>query len=371
MSRSRREFLVQTAAAAAAAGLAPAARAEPPRSRRAPGPLRVLFLGGTGFLGPPTVRELLARGHEVTLFNRGRTNVDLFPELEKLHGDRTKDVSALAGDRRWDAIIDTSAYFPRVVDLIAEQLAARVERYVLISTMSVYPDFLAENAEDSPLVELADPSVEQVTGETYGGLKALCEAAAERSWPGRTLNIRPGLIVGPGDPTDRLTWWPVRVHRGGEALAPGDPELPIRFIDARDLARWTVYCLEQGSHGVYNAIGPAGGLTMAEFLYGCKVVLGADCRFTWVDNDFLAEQKVNSWMGEDSLPIWIPAAKPYVASTWDKARAAGLAHRPTGDTIRDTLAWALAERGTERAWRSGITPEREAELLAAWHQRGS
>ncbi|MBC8328741.1 MAG: NAD-dependent epimerase/dehydratase family protein [Planctomycetes bacterium] len=326
-------------------------------------------MGGTGFLGPHTVRALLARGHEVTLFNRGRTNTHLFPELEKLQGDRSKDLSALAGDRKWDFVVDTSGYYPRVVDMLAEAVKDRVGAYVFISTMSVYPDWMGANTEESELATLEDPTTEQVTGGTYGGLKVLCEQAAERHWPGRTLNIRPGLIVGPGDNSDRLTWWPVRIHRGGEVIAPGHWDMPVRFIDARDLAEWTVRCMEDGTFGPFNAIGPEGGLNMAELLFGCKVVLGAECNFTWVTNEFLAEQKVNAWSGPDSLPIWVPLEPPFETSSWAKARAAGLTHRPTGDTLRDTLKWALEERGEDRPWRSGVTPEREAQLLKDWKER--
>ncbi len=370
MTETRRQFLTRSAAAAAAAGFLPAAAAGAAAARRpSRQKLKVLFMGGTGFLGPHTVRALLERGHEVTLFNRGRTNTHLFPELEKLQGDRSKDLSALAGDRSWDFVVDTSGYYPRVVDMLADAVKERVGAYVFISTMSVYPDWMGANTEESALAVLDDPTTEEVTGETYGGLKALCEAAAERHWPGRTLNIRPGLIVGPGDPTDRLTWWPVRIHRGGEVIAPGHPDMPVRFIDARDLAAWTVHCMEQEVFGPFNAIGPAGGLTMAELLYGTKVVLGAACSFTWVDNEFLTEQKVAPWMGPDSLPIWVPMEPPFESSSWDKAAAAGLVHRPTGDTLRDTLAWALEERGADRPWRTGITAEREEQLLRDWAAR--
>lgn len=372
MSRTRREFLALSAAALAAApasrrSLGPRRRLSPPPPRK----LKVLFMGGTGFLGPHTVRPLIDRGHEVTLFNRGRTNPHLFPELEKIHGDRTKpeDLQALAGDRRWDWIVDTSGYFPRVIDQLAEVVGDRVGAYAFISTMSVYSDWMAANTEDSPLATIADPTVEEITGETYGALKALCEQAAERHWPGRALNIRPGLIVGPGDNSDRFTWWPVRVRRGGEVLAPGHWDMPVQFIDARDLGEWTVRCLENEVFGPFNAIGPTGGLNMAELLFGIKVVLGADATFTWVDNAFLQEQGVRPWAGPDSIPIWVPLEPPFAVSSWEKARRAGLTHRPTGDTIRDTLAWALEERPADRPWRAGISPEREAQLLRDWRER--
>ncbi len=369
MSKTRREFLTQTAAAAAAAGLAPAAVASAPAAgpvRPAPKKLKILFMGGTGFLGPHTVRALQARGHEVTLFNRGRTNPHLFPELEKIKGDRGKDLSALEGDRTWDFVVDTSGYYPRVVNMLADVVKDRVGAYVFISTMSVYPDWMGANTEESELATLKDPTTEEITGLTYGGLKVLCEQAAEQHWPGRTLNIRPGLIVGPGDNSDRLTWWPLRIHRGGEVIAPGHWDMPVRFIDARDLAEWTVHCMEQQIFGPFNAIGPEGGLNMAELLFGCKVVLGAECNFTWVTNEFLAEQGVRPWAGPDSIPIWVPMEPPFEVSSWEKARKAGLSHRPTGDTLRDTLKWALEERDADRPWRAGITPEREEQLLKDW-----
>lgn len=328
--------------------------------------MRLLILGGTVFVGRHLVEVALARGHTVTLFNRGQHNPDLFPTVEKIRGDRNGGLDPLAG-RQWDAVIDTCGYVPRVVQASATQLAAQVAHYTFISTISVYPDYSRAGIDESEAVgTLADPTVEEVTGETYGPLKALCEEAAEAAMPGRVLTIRPGLIVGPNDPTDRFTYWPVRVAKGGAVLAPGDPAQQVQFIDVRDLAEWTVRLVEANVTGIYNATGPASPLTIQTLLAECNAVAGETATFTWVSEPFLVEQGVGAFV---EMPLWVPAAMAGLEQVnCAKAIAAGLTFRPLATTLRDTLAWH-ATRSTDHQWRAGMTVEREVELLRAWQQR--
>lgn len=379
MRWTRRTFLQTGVAAGAACGLS-GWLGRPPFVAAAPGSYRpakaeqsleLLILGGTAFLGPATVEAALARGHRITLFNRGKTNPHLFPELEKLVGDRDGDLAALA-DRRWDAVIDTSGYVPRVVGLSARLLAPNVDHYVFISSISVYADFSRPGMDETAVVgTLADPTREEITGETYGPLKALCEKAAEAAMPGRVANIRPGLIVGPLDRTDRFTYWPVRLARGGEVLAPGSGDDLVQFIDVRDLGEWLVMVVEQRITGVFNADSPADSLTMRQCLESCRDVSRSDAQLTWVDTEFLAEQEVAAW---SEMPIWVPADGEYAGFgriSTAKAMAAGLGQRPLATTVGDTLNWwreQPAERRQEL--RAGIAPEKEAAVLRAWHQRG-
>jgi 2'-hydroxyisoflavone reductase len=326
--------------------------------------MKLLILGGTVFLGRHIVEAALARGHEVTLFNRGQHNPDLFPDVEKLRGDRNGDMSSLAG-RHWDAAIDTSGFIPRVVKASTQALAESVKHYTFISSISVFADFTKGGIdENSPLAKLADESVEDVTNETYGALKALCEQAAEMGMPGRALVVRPGLIVGPDDPTDRFTYWPHRVSQGGEVLAPGRPDQQIQFIDVRDLAEWIVRMVEAGKTGIYNATGPDYQLTMGEFLEESKATTASDARFTWVGDTFVPEDAAN-------FQPWAP--DEYIGfSTVNcrKAIAAGLAFHPLSDTIRDTLTWKNASPASSEM-RSGLKPEQEKELLTKWHHQSS
>lgn len=376
MALSRRDFLRTTALAAAAAGaLRPgAARADftPLRSSR---PLKILVLGGTAFLGPSVIHEARARGHEITLFNRGRTNADLFPDLERLVGDRDGQLDALRG-RRWDVCLDNSGYIPRMVQESAELLAPNIGQYVFISSISVYADFSKRGLyEKSPVAVISDEQVaaaktqRDVTGENYGALKALCEQAAQKACPGRACIIRPGLIVGPMDRTDRFTYWPVRVSRGGEVLAPGAPDTPTQVIDVRDLADFVVRCLEERTTGVFNATSPAGELTMGELLETCRRVSGSDAAFTWADAAWLEKNNVAAW---SDMPVWVPlegseAGHPFI----DVSRAvkAGLRFRPISETVRGTLDWwaTVPQERRDAPLKAGITAEREKELLTAWH----
>ena len=331
--------------------------------------MKLLVLGGTAFLGRHFVEVALAGGHEVTLFNRGRHGPDLFAEAERLQGDRGGDLAPLR-DRRWDAAIDTSGYVPRVVRASADLLAGAVDRYALISSISVYADTSTPGMDErAPVGELPDETVEEITGETYGPLKALCEREVERALPGRALIVRPGLIVGPHDPTDRFTYWPARVARGREILAPGGPERPVQFIDARDLAEWILRMVVAGGVGAFNATGPAAPLSMGGLLDACGAIGGGEARFTWIDEAFLLEQGAIPW---SELPLWVPDEEQFrgfAAIDCGKALDAGLTFRPLADTIRDTLAWdATRPVGEER--RAGLAPEREAAILAAWHAHG-
>lgn len=325
--------------------------------------MRLLIIGGTVFLGRHLVEAARARGHTITLFNRGQHNPELFPMVEKLRGSRDGALGVLAG-RQWDAVIDTCGYVPRLVEASARQLADQVDHYTFISTISVYPDYSQAGIDETaPVGTLAAPTVEEVTGETYGPLKALCEAAAEAAMPGRVLTIRPGLIVGPHDPTDRFTYWPVRVAQGGEVLAPGEPTQQVQFIDVRDLAEWTIKLIEAKQTGIYNATGPAQPLTMQHLLAGCKTVAASDADFTWVSEPFLLEQQVGAFV---EMPLWVPAEMAGLEQVnCQKAINAGLSFRALATTIRDTLAWHNT-RTAAHQWRAGLTPERESTLLEAW-----
>jgi 2'-hydroxyisoflavone reductase len=359
---TRRGFL-------AAAGSALAASALPGPRARAAGKLRILILGGTGFLGPELVLAARARGHAVTLFNRGKTRPDLFPEVEKLRGDRDGKLDALRG-RSWDAVLDTSGYVPRIVGASAALLAPRVGHYLFVSSISVYAASRAPLEETSPVESLSDPGSEDVRAH-YGALKALCEKAAERALPGRALAVRPGLIVGPGDPTDRFTYWPARVDRGGEVLCPGDGKDPVQVIDVRDLAAWMVRASEERLAGTLDAVGPASPMAMAGMLEACRAASGKAAALTWVDAPFLEKAKVSPW---SDMPAWIPRSGDdagFARVSAARAIARGLAFRPIADTARDTLAWWGGLPAERRARpRAGLAAEREAEVLAAWKKDG-
>jgi 2'-hydroxyisoflavone reductase len=369
-----RRALLSHAASLAALSLAGACASSTSRDESiepAPEPrrMRLLILGGTGFLGPKTVEAALARGHEMTLFNRGRTNPHLFPELEKLVGDRNDDLDALRG-RDWDAVIDTSGYVPRHVRGPAELLADHVGQYVFISTCSVYPDLGQLPIDESSRVgELEDPTVERVDGRTYGPLKVLCERAAEAALPGRVTVIRPGLIVGDGDTSDRFGYWPLRVGEGGEVLCPGQPYWNTQFTDVRDLGAFIVHVLEQSAIGTFNVDGPTEPVAMRTLIETCDEVAGANARLTWADPDWLRDNGVRPYA---DLPLWEPPPEgldqvPPVSSA--RARGAGMRFRPVAQTVASSLAWERSRLPRERPPRFGMSREREAEVLAAWHAR--
>ncbi len=325
--------------------------------------MKILVLGGTVFVGRAFVETALAKGHEITLFNRGSHGADLFPDVEKLRGDRAIDLTPLKG-REWDAVLDTCGYVPRVVRASAELLADAVDHYTFISTGSVYEEFgPMPFTETSALAVLTDPTVEEITGETYGPLKAACEQAVEAAAPGRTLIVRPGLIVGPHDQSDRFTYWPVRVAKGGEVLAPDKPGRKGQVLDVRDLGEWTLRLIEARALGIYNACGPAEPYRLGDLLDICEQVSGSGATFTWVPEDFLLEQGVTPWT---EIPLWLPGTD--FLMDIEKGLAAGLTHRPLSVTVADTLAWE-AERPKDMEWKAGLKPERERELLEAWRGR--
>lgn len=348
--------------------LASARAAKVPHVTRAKKPLRILILGGTGFLGPHLVANGVARGHTVTLFNRGKTHPELFPDLEKLRGDRDGKLDALKG-RKWDAVVDTSGYVPRVVKLSAELLAPEVKQYVFISTISVYPDDVKPGANEStPVQALQEPGSEEVR-KYYGALKALCEKTVEEAMPGRATSIRPGLIVGPGDPTDRYTYWPARIDRGGEALAPGTGDDPVQYVDARDLAAFVVHAVEDSTTGTFNATGPEKKLTMKQLLESARKAAPKPASLTWVPEKFLEEHKVSAWQ---DMPVWAGAGAGFTQIDCSKAIGKGLRFRSPEETARDTLAWWKTLPEERRAKpRAGLSAGREKEVLAAWKARKS
>ena len=335
--------------------------------------MRLLVLGGTLFLGRAVVEAALAAGDRVTIFTRGRTNPDLYPDAERLRGDRETDLSPLAR-RTWDAVVDTSGYVPRVVRAAAEALAGRVAHYTFVSSISVYRDFREGPREDSPVEILDDPASEDVQ-EHYGALKALCEDVVRDVYGERALVARAGLIVGPHDPTGRFTYWVTRVAEGGDVLAPGSPDRRVQLVDVRDLGEWIVRMAKSRRGGTFNATGPVPPVTMGELLDTCGRVSSSDARLVWVDDAFLLERGVEQWQ---ELPLWIasPEFGGMIAADVTRAVAAGLTFRPVEDTVRATLAWATStdvgepsrKQGVELP-EAGLRPAREAELLRAWREQ--
>jgi len=394
LSPSRRSFLKTSAAVGGALGLGAMPSlalgesatgpvpAPPSRSGRARKPLSILVIGGTGFTGPEQVEHALARGHKVTVLNRNKRRPDFFKgktEVEQLIGDLNDDVSALKG-RSFDAVLDIPTTSPAWVRNVAQYLAGRVKHYTFISTISVYPDNSKPDRDESdpttPLPEGLDPytAVPEQVSRNYGALKTFSEQEVEKHYPGINLVIRPGLIVGPLDPSDRFTYWPARIDRGGEVMAPGTPSDPVQFIDSRDLAEWTIRMIETQEKGVYNATGPAKPLSIAEMLYGIKAVTTAGAQFTYVPADFLREKDVRGWR---HMPVWLPpegATAGFLRRNCARALAKGLSFRPLAVTAKDTLDWSktrpeadqkkLADGGI-----AGIPATKEAEVLTAWHAK--
>ena len=375
MSNNRRNFIKGSllgGAAIASGTLANSAMAHGQQeSRKA---MDILVLGGTGFIGPHMVRKALQRGHSVTLFNRGRTNNALFPDLETIKGDRGGDLSVLK-DRKWDAVIDNSGYVPRHVQNSAAILAANIGQYLYISTISVYDSLQIGNDEESKLATIDDETIEEVTGETYGPLKALCEKRAQAEISADKLTIlRPTYICGPGDHTDRFSYWPVRVAKGGEMLLPGGPEYPLQIIDVRDLANFTIDCLEQKITDTYNTVTPVGSYSMGQVLADSQATSSATVDPVWVDEAFATEAVESSQIPNWGMfPIWhgLNGDESKASSvSGEKAVAAGLHNRPVKETIRDLLQWwrTLPEDRTT-TMKAGMTAEQEAELIAAWKAR--
>ncbi len=324
--------------------------------------MKLLIIGGTRFLGRAIVDTAVSQGHTVTLFNRGKSNPDLYADVETIVGDRDGGLDGLKG-KTWDAVIDTCGYVPRLVRDAAELLKDAVDHYTFISSISVYADFnLVGMDESAPLATLEDESVEEITGETYGGLKVLCENVADELTNGRTLHVRSGYIVGPNDFTDRFSYYPHRIAQGGEVLLPEGPDWPIQFIDASDISRWVILATEQKLTGPYNITGPDYRLAFGQLAQICKEVTGSDATFTYASVDFLKENDL-----ESAFPLW--ASSEYVGihtANCQKAIDAGLTFRPLADTVRDTLDY-LHALPDDHEWKVGLTSEQERDLLQKWH----
>jgi 2'-hydroxyisoflavone reductase len=333
------------------------------------GPHTMLILGGTGFIGPHLTEQAMARGWKVTHFNRGKRDPDGVADVETLHGDRKGQLDALKG-RRWDAVIDNTGYIPKFVKMSADLLAPNTGYCLFISSISAYASFAKPNDEDSPTGVLENLEQEEITNETYGPMKALCEQYTRDAYGTRCSIVRPGYIVGPLDPTDRFTYYPVRVARGGEMAVPGTPDDPVQIVDVRDLVRFMLDLTERRVSGNFNAVTPPGELTQGKVVESCKRVSGADTKFTWIDEDWLQQFLKPEEM---RFAPWNPVRGEEAGASLTgikRSLAEGLRARPLEETVRDTLAWHET-RPAERkaALRSGLTPEREAELLAAWHAR--
>lgn len=413
MELSRRNFLAATTLLAGAAVAAPAfaklARSsDEPNERddtnvkKAEKPIHLLILGGTGFTGPHLVRLALRRGHKVTVFNRGRTEqrIGRLPEeVTRLVGDRDPSkgdgLKSLEGDQKFDAVVDTSGQFPRHITASAGLLAKRSGVYIYVSSISAYAMPVAKGIDETAaLATLEDPNVEDMGPgmQNYGGLKAACEAAAEKAMPGRVAVVRPTFISGPGDPTDRFSYWPIRINRGGEMLVPGTPNDPVQYIDSRDLAAFYLTLAEKQTTGIFNGAGPSPALTTGELAEVCRKATGKDTKITFVDAEFLVEQGIDP----GQIPLWVPPMGPQAGMStvkFDRALKAGLKLRPVAETVRDTLAWfpdeikrrvrvteelkAQAEKDGKPAptladpnvIRAGLPPAAEVRILKAWHER--
>ena len=365
----RRTLLTLAAAGAVAASV--------PAWARKIKPMKILILGGTRFIGLHMTALALERGHTLTFFNRGKTNADRFPDIERITGDRDGQIDGLKG-RQWDVVIDNSGYVPRHVRASAQLLAGNVGQYLFVSSISVYPDFSVPRDENSPVGKLADESVEKVDGDTYGPLKALCEKEVLKALPGRATIIRPGLIVGPDDNTDRFTYWPARAARGGEFIAPGGPADPFQIIDVRDLAAYSLKVIEERIMGTFNLVSNVNEFKFGELTDACIAAADKQARpaakphATWLPADFLAQQKVEPW---SEMPVWLPASGDEAAFAGTSNRAAlahGLKISPLRKTVDDTLAWHLTRPAGEREQlKSGIARDKEAAVLAAWQAKKS
>ena len=359
MATTRREFL-QTSLAAGGALALPSSTDWLFRSSK---PLKFLILGGTGFIGPHMIRRAQERGHTVSMFNRGKTAPELFPNVEHLTGDRDKGLDSLKG-KKWDVVIDNSGYVPRHVRDSAELLKDSVSRYLFISTGSVYAPGQEKIDEDSQLLVLEDPTSEDVN-KHYGALKVHCEKAINEIYGDRGTIVRLHIVAGPGDTTDRFTYWPVRFAKGGEMIAPGAQDGPVQYVDVRDVADFCVHLLENNTGGIYNAAGPTGDqLGMADFLATVKKATGSNATLTWVDEAFVREQKAG-------FPLWIPQGSPMkglARVSSKRGMAKGLKFRPVSSTVKDTLAWFQAEPA-ERQAKLNLNLERDAKILEAWKKR--
>lgn len=337
--------------------------------------MKILIIGGTKFLGRHIIDAAQARGHEVTLFNRGTKYADeKLENVEQIHGNRNTEIEKLGG-RTWDVCIDTCGYLPQSVNMSAEFLRDKVKQYIFISSISAYAGFSQKNFDESaPLAELTDeqreaferidPKAEltaMVLGEMYGALKVLCEQAAEKAMPGRALIVRSGLIVGEFDWTDRFTYWVMRVDKGGEVFAPGSSERFVQFIDGSDLALWIIKAAEENTNGIFNVTGKPMDLTFGKLLEEIKAVTNSDAEFVWSSQEFIRAEDVKQW---SEMPLYLDEtdadSQGFLAANVDRALAKSLEFRPLRDTIRDTLNW---RKSIESELKAGISSEREAGLL--------
>ena len=373
MTNTRRDFLHSTLATAAVLATGAQAARRGGEAKPAGKALQVLVFGGTGFIGPKLVEHAIARGHTVTMFNRGKTNADLFPDVEKIKGNRWPDkdegLKGLEG-RKWDVVFDDNGYYLRQVAESAKLLAPNVGHYVYVSSISAYAKNDVVGADETAaLASLADPTVETMGAnfEHYGGLKVVCERAAEEALPGRVTVIRPGYIVGPGDPTDRFTYWPVRFARGGDVVVPGAPDDPLQVIDVRDLAEWMVRVAEQKTIGTFNACGPKERLSWGRTLEACEKAAGKPAKKVWLGYDALEKHKDDPALQKAAFHIWAPSKGDSAGfHTWSNRRAVekGLTFRTIDATAADTLAWwnTLPEERRAKAARGWISADDEAAL---------
>jgi 2'-hydroxyisoflavone reductase len=330
--------------------------------------MNILVLGGSGFLGPDIVEPLVKQGHTVTLFNRGKTRPGLFPELEKLVGDRNNDLKALEG-RAWDVVVDVPATLPLWVKMSTALLVKNCKRYVFVSSVSVYDDFSSKGMDEAGQTFDVDPALDQATkpsNELFGPMKRRCEAIVQEMFNEHATIVRPGLIVGPDDPTDRFTYWPARIDRGGEVLAPMPQDMPVQFIDSRDLGAFIAKLIDDGHTGTYNATGPGSLLTMDQMLYGIRAATSSPVSFTWVDTAFLLG-RAGPFM---EVPLWVPGEemKGFMSLDCSKAVSHGLSFRPLADTARDIMAW-VKTLPPDRKWVAGLKPEKEQQIMADWKKR--
>ncbi len=384
MSSDRRRFLKSSVLLGGAVGLGAipsllqsmsadgvlASAHRPQTGTPAVAPLRILILGGTGFIGPNQVRYALERGHQVTLFNRGKTNADLFPGVPRLIGDRNlPDGHKALSSGEWDVVIDNPTANPKWVRDAGVALKGRTKHYVFISTISVFSDNSKPVDENGPLNVPSDIDAPFDVSK-YGSNKVRSEMEATAQFGENVTIVRPGLIVGPGDLSDRFSYWPVRIDKGGEILAPGGPDDPVQYVDASDLSQWIIRLAESRTMGIFNATGPKTPHTIAEMLYGIKAVTTSDARFTWVPAGFLAEQQVRPW---SEMPVWMPSTgrtAGFMRVNCQKAWNAGLSFRPLADTARDTLTWYHARPAAEQEKaRAGLAPAKEQLVLATWHAK--
>jgi 2'-hydroxyisoflavone reductase len=365
MTTTRRQFIRSVSAAGAVAAMPGSLLAQ----SSAPKPMNILVLGGTGFIGPHEINYAQSRGHTVTMFNRGKTAPGMFPDVENLIGDRDDQLDALKG-RDWDAVIDNSGFYPRHARLSAELLNGHVGQYMFVSSISAYAESLTVEDDEfsAAYATMDDPTDESDPpyGRTYGARKALCEQEVVKVFGDNAINIRPGIITGVGDPTERLRHWLVRMQAGNEILVPGQEDLPIQYIDAVDMTAWMVRMLEAGNgSGPYNAVGAEEPYRARPFLEGLVKSTGSRSKLTWVDWEWLRSEVPDvggyaPWYGQGPIP--------FMQVNNDRALATGLTFRPIGDTANDMIA-RLSERQPPKEWRAGLNPVKEAEVLSKWHSR--